>query len=65
LKEVSSGPNFSILQPYDEEVFYGSRTIQGLEIVSDVQLYLDLVGFRGRGEESAKFLLTQRLKSQW
>jgi len=65
LKEVSSGPNFSILEPYDEGVFYGSRDIQGLEIVSDVQLYLDLVGFRGRGEESAKFLLTQRIKSQW
>lgn len=65
LKEVSSGPNFSILEPYDEGVFYGSRKIEGLEVACDVQLYLDLVGYRGRGEESAKFLLEQRIKPQW
>ena len=65
LKEVSSGPNFSILEPYDEGVFYGSRRIEGLEVACDVQLYLDLVGYRGRGEESAKFLLEQRMKPQW
>lgn len=65
LKEVSSGPNFSILEPYDEGVFYGSRRIEGLEIACDVQLYLDLVGYKGRGEESANFLLEQRIKPQW
>jgi len=65
LKEVSSGPNFSILEPYDDGVFYGSRKIEGLEIACDVQLYLDLVGYKGRGEESAKFLLEQRIKPQW
>jgi len=65
LKEVSSGPNFTILEPYDEGVFYGSRKIQDIEVVSDIQLYLDLVGFKGRGEESAKYLLEQRIKPQW
>lgn len=65
LKEVSSGPNFSILEPYDEGVFYGSRKIEGIEVVCNVQLYLDLVGFKGRGEESAKYLLEQRIKPQW
>ncbi|MGB2800083.1 MAG: type IV toxin-antitoxin system AbiEi family antitoxin [Dehalococcoidia bacterium] len=65
LKEVSSGPNFSILEPYDEGVFYGSRIIEGLEVACDVQLYLDLVGYKGRGEESARFLLEQRIKPQW
>ncbi|MEA3368560.1 MAG: type IV toxin-antitoxin system AbiEi family antitoxin, partial [Planctomycetota bacterium] len=40
LKEVSSGPNFTILKPYDEGVLYGSRKIGGLEVTSDVQLYL-------------------------
>jgi len=65
LKEVSSGPNFSILEPYDEGVFYGSRKIKGIEVACDVQLYLDLVGYKGRGEESAKFLLEQRIKPQW
>ena len=65
LKEVSSGPNFTILEPYDDGIFYGSRNIDGLDVVCDVQLYLDLVGYRGRGEESAQFLLEQRIKSQW
>jgi hypothetical protein len=65
LKQVSSGPNFSILEPYDEGVFYGSREIDNMRVVSDVQLYLDLAGFKGRGEESAEFLFEQRIKPQW
>jgi len=65
LKQVSSGPNFSILEPYDAGVFYGSREIDSVKVVSDVQLYLDLVGFKGRGEESAEFLFEQRIKPQW
>lgn len=65
LKEVSSGPNLTILEPFDEGVFYGSRKIEGLSIACDVQIYLDLVGYRGRGEESANFLLRERLEPQW
>ena len=65
LKQVSSGPNFSILEPYDQGVFYDSREIESMRVVSDVQLYLDLVGFKGRGEESAEFLFEQRIKPQW
>ena len=65
LKEVSSGPNFSMLEPYDEGILYESRKIEGMYVVCDVQLYLDLVEFKGRGEESAKFLLEQRIKPQW
>jgi hypothetical protein len=65
LKEVSSGPNFSILEPYDEGVFYGSEKIENMIVVSYIQLYLDLVGFKGRGEESARYLLEQRIKPEW
>lgn len=65
LKEVSSGPNFSILEPYDQGIFYGFKQIDDIKIVSDIQLFLDLVGFKGRGEESAKFLLEQRIKPEW
>jgi hypothetical protein len=53
------------LEPYDEGLFYGSREIDSMRVVSDVQLYLDLVGFKGRGEESAEFLFEQRIKPQW
>jgi hypothetical protein len=65
LKEVPSGPNFSILEPYDAGVFYGGREIGGMRVVSDIQLYLDLVGFKGRGEESARFLFEQRIRPRW
>jgi hypothetical protein len=65
LKEVSSGPNLTILEPFDEGVFYGSRKIEGLSVACDVQIYLDLVGYRGRGEESANFLLRERIEPQW
>jgi hypothetical protein len=65
LKPVSSGPNFTILEPYDEGIFYANAEIDGMKVVSDIQLYLDLIGFRGRGEESAKFLLEQRIKPKW
>ena len=65
LKKVSSGPNFTILEPYDEGVFYARRETQGIIVACDVQLYLDLIGYRGRGEESAKFLFEQRIKPKW
>ncbi|MDO8635500.1 MAG: type IV toxin-antitoxin system AbiEi family antitoxin [Dehalococcoidia bacterium] len=65
LKGVSSGPNFSLLEPYDEGVFAGSREIDEMRVVGDIQLYLDLVGFKGRGEESAQFLFEQKIKPHW
>ena len=64
-KQVSSGANFTLLRPYDEGVFYGAKEIDRDFVVSDVQLYLDLVGSKARGEEAATFLLEQRLRSKW
>lgn len=64
-KEVPSGPNITILEPYDEGVFYGLQKINGMQVVSDAQLYLDLKGYKERGEEAAQFLLENRLKKQW
>lgn len=64
-KQVSSGANFTLLRPYDDGVFYEAREINGDSVVSDVQLYLDLVGSKARGEEAATFLLEQRLRPKW
>jgi hypothetical protein len=64
-KEVSSGPNITILEPYDEGIFYGLQEINGIKVVSDVQLYLDLKGYKERGEEAAQFLLENRLRKKW
>ena len=65
LKEVNSGANVSLLTPYDDGVYYGSRDVNGSRIVSPVQLYLDVIGFRGRGEEAAKALLDQVIRPTW
>jgi hypothetical protein len=65
LSEVSSGANVSLLTPYDDEVYYGSQDVNGSRIVSPVQLYLDVIGFRGRGEEAAQALLDQVIRSTW
>jgi len=64
-KEVSSGSNVILMEPYDEGVFYGLQMIKGVRVVSDIQLYLDLINYKERGEEAAKFLLEERIRKQW
>jgi hypothetical protein len=65
LKKVTSGPNISFLEPYDEGVFYDLQKIDGANVVSDIQLYLDLKNYKGRGEEAAEFLYEQRIQKLW
>jgi hypothetical protein len=65
LKKVDSGANVTLLQPYDEGVFYGLQNVRGTNVVSDIQLYLDLKGYRGRGEEAAQAVFDQRIKPRW
>ena len=65
LKEVPSGANISLLAPYDEGVFYGVREIDGTRVASPIQIYLDLLGSRGRGEEAAAALLEEVIRPQW
>ena len=65
LKEVESGANVMLLLPYDEGVFYGAQVVDGTRIVSPLQIYLDLKGFKGRGEEAADVLLRDVIKPQW
>jgi len=65
MKQVESGPNITILEPYDEGVFYGAKEINGQSIVGMVQLYLDLASYKGRGEDAARFLLENELRKKW
>ena len=44
---------------------YGSRVLEGFEVVSDVQLYLDLRLYPVRGEEQAQHLFDKRLAPKW
>ena len=65
LKEVTTGPNVTFLRPYDEGVFYGSKSYNGFPVVSPIQLYLDLASHKGRGEEAAQFLFEQEIEPLW
>ena len=65
LKAVPSGANVTLLSPYDDGVFYGATEVDGLQIASPVQVYLDLIGYRGRGEEAAAFVLEQVIERTW
>ncbi|MBI2266538.1 MAG: hypothetical protein HYU64_15480 [Armatimonadetes bacterium] len=65
LKEVPSGANMTLLVPYDEGIYYDMRVIDGVRVTSPIQTYLDLVSFRGRGEEAAQVLLDEVIKPAW
>jgi transcriptional regulator with AbiEi antitoxin domain of type IV toxin-antitoxin system len=62
LRPVSSGANVTLLQPYDEGVYSGSRVIRGARVVSDVQLFVDLYNDPARGREQAEALLEQVIR---
>jgi hypothetical protein len=53
-KRVPSGANVSLLVPYDEGIFFSDQEIGGIQIVTPVQIYLDLQNQRGRGQEAAQ-----------
>lgn len=65
LKEVTSGANVTLFTPYDEGVLYGTRQIDEICIASPVQVYLDLQGVKGRGEEAAKAILDEVIRRAW
>lgn len=65
LKPVSSGANVVFLRPYDKAIFMNCKEIDGLKVVSNIQLYLDLKTYKGRGEEAADFLLKMKMELEW
>lgn len=62
LKPVTTGANVLILIPYDEGVFYGTQRIKEKNVVSNIQLYLDLYNYKGRGREQAEYLREKVIK---
>lgn len=65
LEAVASGGNTHILQPYyKKSAFFGMGIIEGVPVVSALQLYLDLYDFPVRGREAATLLLRSRLAAE-
>jgi len=65
LKKVESGANVTLLEPYDAGVFQGLRGISGMNVVSDIQLFLDLKSYGARGAEAAQAIFEQRIIPSW
>ncbi len=62
LQPVDTGGNVYLISPYYKEgAFFGSRQIDGVWVVSDVQLYVDLYNYPIRGREQAEYVKRKRL----
>lgn len=64
ISPIERSGNVKLVSPYDEGVFYGSKLVNGVRIVSSVQLYVDLYNHPGRGEEAAGKLL-EKVAKEW
>ena len=64
LNPTPKGGNVKFVLPYDEGVFYGTRKVRDVKVVSNVQLYVDLYNFPARGEEASSRLLEVVLR-EW
>lgn len=65
LQPIQKGGNVKFVIPYDEGVFYGrqkvtagasDQVVSGVNVVSDVQLFVDLYNYPARGLEAAEHL---------
>ena len=55
-RQVPSGGNLWLITPRDEGIFFETQELGGFRLVSDVQIYLDLVQTGQRGPEAAEAL---------
>ena len=62
IKQTSSGANVWIFRPFDDGVYYGLQNRDGISVASNVQLYLDLINYKGRGEEQANAIRERLLR---
>ncbi len=62
LRPTTSGANIRIFEPYDEGIFMNLRKIRGVNVVSDIQLYVDLFTYSARGQEQAEKLVEKKFK---
>ncbi|MGL4423105.1 MAG: type IV toxin-antitoxin system AbiEi family antitoxin, partial [Gemmataceae bacterium] len=61
-KEVDSGANVMLWRTDDPAVFTDSKEFDGVNAVSPLQLYLDLMALSGRGEDAAQEIFEKELR---
>ncbi len=62
LRPTTTGANIRIFEPYDDGLFMDFRKIGDVNVVSDIQLYVDLFNYPARGKEQAEWLLEKNIK---
>ena len=60
-KEVETGANISVIIANDDDLLLDSRSIEGYMVASPVQIYLDCMQNKGRGEEMAEAILKKEI----
>jgi len=61
-KPVNTGADLILYPTRDESVFCGMRTLAGINVVSTIQLYLDLLQVAGREEDAASEIMAREIK---
>ena len=61
-KPVDTGANLILYPTRDESVFFGMRSLAEKNVVSPIQLYLDLLQVPGRGEDAASEIMAQEIR---
>lgn len=61
LRPTEAGANAVLVIPFDPGVFYRAQVINGIALVGNIQLYLDLYGDPTRGREQAEFLRKEKI----
>lgn len=64
LMPVEKNGNVKFAIAESQRIFYGSKTIEGVKVVSDIQLYVDLYNYPARGEEAAEEIY-KKIKKRW
>lgn len=62
LVDVELSGNINLIIPSDKRILNDLQTVDGIKIVNNIQLYLDLYKYPARGREQAEHLREQKIK---
>ncbi len=63
LVDVELSGNINLIIPSDKRILSDLQNVDGIKIVNNIQLYLDLYKYPARGREQAEFLREQKIKA--
>jgi len=64
LMPIEENGNVKFAIAASDGIFYGAQVIDGIRVVSDIQLYVDLYNYPARGREAA-YELYKKIKKRW